>query len=60
MLGVSADRRELLAKLAAASEAELMRLPVDRRAMYVPMSRFSLGVDATPLGSLLVVIASAI
>ena len=54
------DRRELMATPAASSEAQLIRLPVDRRAMDVSMSRFTLDADAAALSAaLLVAIASA-
>ena len=57
---ISDDRRELMATPAASSEAELIRLPVDRRAMDVSMSRFTLDADAAALSAaLLVAIASA-
>jgi hypothetical protein len=50
-----------MATPAASSEAELIRLPVDRRAMDVSMSRFTLDADAAALSAaLLVAIASAI
>ena len=58
---ISDDRRDAMATPAASSEAELMRLPDDRRAMDVSMSRFTLDADAAALSAaLLVAIASAI
>jgi hypothetical protein len=50
-----------MATPAASSEAELMRLPEDRRAIDVSMSRLTLEAEAAALrAALLVAIASAI
>ena len=58
---ISADSLELMATPAASSEAELMRLPEDRRAIDVSMSRLTLEAEAAALrAALLVAIASAI
>ncbi len=58
---ISADSRELMATPAASSDAELIRLPEDRRAIDVSISRLTLEAEAAALrAALLVAIASAI